>query len=114
MARKKVTIIRGEKRTISVTIVEEDSLEAYDLTGNSEIKVCLKNQDGTTLELTKTGTQVTVVSEIKGKISFVVSETDSPNLKVGDDQDIEIEITKSSDKRIVQVKQSLDVENRLC
>lgn len=112
--KSQVKIFAGETRVIGVNIVEEDSLVPYDLTGATELTVCLKKQDGETLQLTQTGGKVNIIDEKLGQINFTLDATDSDSLKIGEDQHVEVEIEKATETRIVQIKSSLTVERRIC
>ena len=77
-----VNIIKGEDRTITVSLKNENG-DAYDLTGNTEIEACFAGESGT-ISKTKTGRAITVVGSADcGKITIKLDDTDTSDLPAG-------------------------------
>lgn len=104
-----ITIIQGEERTVQLRVVRSNG-GSFSLSGATEIKVKLKNTDGTDLELTLTGLAVTVTDAPAGIFTFLVSEAQSALLKRGERMSFVVEISFGSVLRKVRYKQALTVE----
>jgi hypothetical protein len=100
LVENKITIIRGEDRTLQLGIMEPNGAP-YNLTGASEIIVALPNEDDTFLQLKYTESKVTVVSATAGSISATLTAAQSAVLKVGNSMDAQGSITIGGLKRKV-------------
>lgn len=70
------TLYRGEDKDFTVYLYDEDTHEPIDITSYDEIKICLGNEDLTTLELTATQPGA------EGKFAFSVTAAESILLAV--------------------------------
>ena len=91
----KITIVKGEDRTLQLGILEPNG-NPYDLTGATEIIVGLENDDGTFLQLKYTESKVSIVQAKAGTISATITATQSALLKAGNSMDFHAKITISS------------------
>jgi hypothetical protein len=88
----KITIIRKEDRTLQLAI-SESSGQPYDLTGVTEIEIELDKEDGTTLELKYTDSEIAVVAAKAGTIAVTITDTQSADLLIGTAMDFQAAIT---------------------
>jgi hypothetical protein len=65
------------------------------LTGATEIKIELENEDGTTMDLKYTDSEISIVSATAGLIAMTITDTQSALLKVGNSMDMQASITIS-------------------
>lgn len=93
--QKIVEIVKGEDRTLNITLMDEDAETFYDLAGYTALAVKLLKSDGTYLSLTPT-----VVSEPGGKLQVVISDTNTAMLAEGV-QSMSVVVDKSTNKRII-------------
>jgi hypothetical protein len=87
-----ITIIRGEDRTIQLGIREANG-GPYNLTSVTEIKIYLENEDGTSLDLKYTDSEISIVSEVAGIIAVTITVAQSALLKTGNSMDMQASIT---------------------
>lgn len=110
----KVTIIRGSDAEISIRLVNKSTSEPFDLTGASQIKAVFIKKDETVLEkLMSPDGSVVITSALAGKLKVLLTEADTTNLKLGDEQSFEVEVTIGSVTTIVQFVGRLVVVKRV-
>lgn len=105
---KIVNIIRGGKKRFTINLRKDD--DPLDLTTNDEITVYLPGES-TTQSLTKTASEVTILSAALGKIQVDVPAAKSDLLKIGEDQTIEVHVveTAGGDPEVFQILEQLVV-----
>lgn len=109
----RIKIVRGEDRKFNVRIRDAQTGDAYDLTAVTAIKAILKG-DSTNVNITQAASEINIISPaVNGRIELIWSDSKTPLLKVGDAQTLEIEIDEGANKRILQIKKSIDVVNRI-
>ncbi len=116
-----VEIIQGSDRPLEIQLMEEDcgSIKVFSLANMTEIKAIFKKTDGTKLEKTNSGGGVEVVSSPDGEIKVKFEQSETMELKKGQCQSFEVEVTKSldagatTDTYIWQFEKVLTVKGRL-
>jgi len=110
-----ITIIQGEDKKFAISLNLEDG-SPYDLSNVTEAKVCMKNTDGTSLELTISGGSISFVDNnpLKGKLLISIDDSESSLLKKGKNLDLETELLDGGDINIIQHIKSLNVLARIC
>ena len=108
----KVKVIKGEDRTLSIQLSDEDTGGYYDLTSATALSVCFKNQDGSTLTKTLVSGSVAIVSAASGKITVSLTDSETAQLYADDAMPIYVVIDVGSTKRIVTkgLEMALSVE----
>ena len=99
----KTIITKGESLTLEILIRDENN-NPFDLTGST---VSIKAKIGTTLT-TFVSPVVTVISNILGKLSFELQETETVLLKYNI-FDFDVVIQKGDDVRIVRFRNQVEV-----
>jgi hypothetical protein len=113
-----LTIVRGEEKEFYIRLKTESddfyNLSSIDPASGDNISVIFLKADNTTLTKGLIN-GVSIVSAEGGKIKVILQETETALLKVGDSQDIEVEILENggTSKRIIQIKGVLNVVKRL-
>lgn len=87
-----ITIIRAEDRILQLGINESNG-SPYNLTGATEIKLELENEDGTTMDLKYTDSEIAIVTSAAGTIAVTITDTQTALLKVGNSMDFDVAIT---------------------
>ena len=107
-----VKIIQGEDRTLTVLLKQTGGL-AYDLTGATEITACFVGTSGT-ISKTLTATQISIVGSADcGKITITLTDADTALLEEGT-QGFTVDVEVGTDKRTINVANSILVEARIC
>ena len=89
-------IIQNEKQSFSISLKSEASGGPFDLTGNTEIRVCFKSGEVVTI-LTKTGAEITVDGDpLLGIISGALTVAQTGAMGVVGSGVIEVEVTKGA------------------
>jgi len=79
-SNKLIEVIQGEEQLFNIDLTSQKTQRPFDLTGNTEIKVCF-DSEGTVVQKTKTATEVTVVgSPLLGQISVTLLAADTTTL----------------------------------
>lgn len=97
----KVKVVKGEDRVLNFQISDEETQGYFDLTTATEITVCFKNQDLTTLSKTMGGGAVSIVTAVAGKLSVTLTDTETALLYADDAVAIYIMIDVGTTRRIV-------------
>jgi hypothetical protein len=106
--KAKLSLIKGEEKTISCYVYDSSTFEPLDLgTGIPQINIC--KTDDTALELVGVVTDATM-----GKFDISVTAVNSVLLKEGSNQDMELKIVDGSDIDLELLSRSLDVTAALC
>ena len=116
----KVEIVKGEKKEFIIVISTSEGIR-FDLTDYDQYKVCLPTPTGS-LELTETpNSEGSVVSlngsADKGELLALVNPSDSGNLRVGKNQELNLEVSSSSDLTLIKrwvIPSALDVVEFNC
>ena len=109
----RIKIVKGEDRKFNVRIRDAATGDAYDLTAVTSIKAFLKGDSGN-VQITSGAGEINIITPtVNGRIELIWSDSKTPNLKIGDAQTLEIEIDEGANKRILQIKKSIDVVNRI-
>lgn len=112
---KTISIIQGSDRSFNVNILRKNTLKPFDLTAATEITACFPNEDGTTLMVSLTNTEIEIVGDpMLGEIKIKLNNTQTAALEEGDDLSIQIDIDIGPDKSIVQLVGVLTVIESLC
>lgn len=87
-----IKIIQGETKTINIDVISEKTQRAFDMTGHTEITVCIVS--GTTkIELTETGGRVVVVGDPKfGQLTLTLTAAESTSLPQTSNGNIEVTV----------------------
>lgn len=104
----KAKIVKGQDRSITVQLVKESDGLPYSLADFTAATGYFPKADLTALAVSGS-----LVSSDLGTIKFVMTETDTLDLKAGEDQSFEVEVDQGATKTIVQFEDSLDVFERL-
>ena len=107
-----VKIVQGEDRVLKLRLRSptcEDETEPFDLTGNTEIEVRFKKQDGTTLSKLKTTGGVVVTNLILGKFDVVLSDAETALLKIGSRQSFTVVVDIGTTRRVINFDSVLTV-----
>ena len=96
-----IEVIQGTDREFVVRIVRQSTEEPFDLTGllTDQVSMELPGEDTNltlTLDDNGSGSQLSIVSALGGKIKAVLSDTDTALLKARESQDIEITIKEGA------------------
>lgn len=97
----KVKVIKGEDRTLSIQLSDEDTGGYYDLTTATAISVCFKNADLSTLTKTLASGAVALVSAVGGQITVALTDTETGLLYKADVVPIYVMIDVGVTRRIV-------------
>lgn len=110
----KVKVIKGEDRTLIFQISDEDTQAYYDLTTATEVTVCFKNANGSTLSKTRTSGAVSIITAISGKFSVTVSDTETSLLFADEASAVYVIIDVGTTRRIVTkgLEMALSVEEK--
>lgn len=109
------TIVKGTDDNLVLKPKYKTSLDPYDFTGATEITVCFIAEDGTTVEFTKTGLEITIVGlETAGKINVAMNDTKTALIASGDPVDFDLTIDKGTERQTFVVEQSLIIKERNC
>jgi len=116
LSNENVIIHRGSNIPAEIIFIDEVTSSFFDFTGNTEILVCLKNEDGTELNLLKTTGGVSIIGlDTSGRIQIKPSVAQSLLLKLGKSISFYMQITFSSgDIRIIPFENRLDVLDAVC
>jgi hypothetical protein len=107
-----VKIIQGEDRVLTVRLKNSDG-SSYDLTGKTEITACFIGTSGTITKLL-TATQIAVVgSDDCGTITVSLTDADTALLSEGT-QGFTVSVDKGTEKRKINLANSLKVEAAIC
>lgn len=109
MASKQIKIVKGSDISLTVQLTDKN---------NDSLPFSLAGFTGCTGYFPKDpsgGLAVTgsLVSADCGKVSFILSETETDQLLAGTDLDIELEVDRGADKIIAQILGKLEVIERL-
>lgn len=109
-----IKIIQGETKVVNIDVISEKTGKAFDLTGFTEITVCLVS--GTvTVELTETGGRVAVVGDPKfGQLTLTLTVAESTSLPETITGDIEVAIDKSGAITKTQTDSAFIVRPKIC
>lgn len=107
--------VQGENLTYKVNLISQDTDLPFDLTGATEIKVLHPGKDGTPVEATLTNGAISVIGDSKlGQFEVALTTSLSDDLKVGDNQTVEVQVTDSNgDLHIEQYAEVLSVKDSL-
>ena len=106
-----VKIIQGEDRVLTVQLKEGSG--CYDLTGKTEITACFNGTAGQILK-TLTGADIAVVgTDPEGKITISLTDVDTNNLPA-EVQGFTITVDKGTETRIINLPNSLQVQEKIC
>ena len=105
-----VKIIQGRIKRFTINLLKNGV--AWNLTGATEIDVCLPNASSEKLSLG--GGEVTVLNAGGGLIQVDVPAAKSANLTVGEEQTIEVAVDMGSGKEGLQIEEALTVITSLC
>ncbi len=109
-----IDIIQEERQPFTIQIRSNLTNDPYDLTGNSDIKVCFKTASGVT-ELTKSGARITVEDAKLGIISGALTQAETDAMPVENNGLIEIQLDfGGGDVRKVQVTNAFVVREKAC
>lgn len=110
---QEVMIIRGSDRVLTLRVYNSDTCSPFDLDTADPVKVFFPKEDGTMLEKNLTNGVAIVSPAQAGQMTVTLSDTDTNLLRIGERQDFEVEITKSSTVSIVQFKKCLSIRPRI-
>jgi hypothetical protein len=116
-SNNQVVIIRGEDRTFTVRLLQENTSEPFDLTDNAEITARFITDTGT-LDATITNGKISILGDpTAGLIEISLNETDTLSLLIDDSASIEIKIENGSlpdyDTRKVKLNKVLNIQNTI-
>lgn len=110
-----VSLIQGEDRVVTITLVESKTSVAFDLTGATQITFSLPHFTtgaSPAVSFSLTASEITVVDAARGKIQVTMSDAKTATFKAGV-QTAEIVIDKGTDRRISQIKEAVEVIKKL-
>lgn len=88
--------------------------DAKDITGNQEIKACLKSDTVTPVTVTRTGNEITVINAPAGKGTIKIPKTKTDLVKKGV-QNLLVELTDSNgDETTIILDKFLDIRSKDC
>lgn len=106
-----VKIIQGEDRVLNIQLKEGTG--PYDLTGADEITACFNGSSGQILK-TLTGSDVAIIGTApEGRITVSLTDTDT-NALPAEVQGFTISVDKGTNTRIINLPNSLQVEEKIC
>lgn len=105
-------IVRGEDYTLSIWVSDSDGV-AYSLGVPDEIEAKFYNSDGTVLTKKLTEGEIVIVSDPRGEVNILLSDTDTSELKVGTFQDFDVHIVNGDNNRIVKFKNLINVVEKV-
>lgn len=110
-----IDVIQGERKPWTIDLTSSKTGKPFDLTGNTEIKVCFQ-AGSTTIELLKTLAEVTVVGlDELGQISGELTTTQSDSLTPTTEGNIEVHVTfGAGDVRKAQLINAFTVTAKIC
>lgn len=107
-----VKIFRGGKKRFTIDI-EEDK-DPKDLSGATEIVVCIPSETGAPQQMTLTGTEVAILNATLGKIEVNAPAAKTALMKVAEEQTIEVRVTEgAADPEILQIEEAVTVIDSL-
>ena len=114
MATNKINVVQGKRKEFTLDI--EKGSDPFDLTGVNEVKVCFPGDGGTPVELSSnTAGELTITNATLGKVSGVLPAAKSANLIVGEDQNVQVEVSQTAGEPEAQVlEESLNVTAAVC
>lgn len=109
-----IKIIQGETKVINIDVISEKTQRAFDMTGFTEIIVCIVS--GTTkIELTQTGARVAVVGDPKfGQLTLTLTVDESTSLPQTSNGNLEVVIDVGGVITKTQALNSFVVIPKLC
>ncbi len=104
-----INIVKGSDKTINLAFTQNGS--AWTLAGATQITVILPAR--TNLSKTLTGGAITVTNEAGGLAELVLTDTETATMKSGLAQSIEVVVDKGTVKTVFQLRDILNVTDRL-
>lgn len=113
MAGGRPEIVKGSDRTLPLTIRKPNG-DPFDLTAVTEITALFKKPDGTWLEVTKTGGQITLTEDaLLGKIEVALTDSNTSEIEAGIKVSFKVYLDQGAHpggtRRIVWFNQQIDV-----
>ena len=110
----KVIIDRGEDKNFTIKLRLGNG-DPFNLTGNTEVTLCMKKSDNTFTTFTLTGGKIAISgSALLGVLAVTLLAADTADLKLGDLQDYELKEAKGAVIKKVLFKQGLEVRDSNC
>lgn len=117
MAGGRPEIIQGSDRVLKLTMRDANG-DGLDISSETEISACFKKPDGTYLEVTLTGGQITKDDVNRGKISVSLTDSDTVLIEAGIKVNFKIKLDVGAHpggtRRIVRFDQQIDVLDGDC
>jgi|694.fasta_scaffold14189_13 hypothetical protein len=99
-------VIKGED-IVLVAYVRTPNGQAFPLTGATAIEVKIPNASGGTISKTLSGGTISIISASDGQIGITISDSD--DLKVAQNQQLEVIVDFGTTRRIFRLVDTLDV-----
>lgn len=110
--RETYNIVSGEDKEFDVVLKYSDSEKPFNLTGASSIKAKFLKSNGSILEKTLSN-GITIISSEGGLIKVRLEDTDTAQLKIGEEMSFELEVVIGQDTTIVQFEKVFSIKQRL-
>lgn len=116
---EKMTVVQGEIIELPLTVMQSNG-KPFDLTLMTEIKFCIENVNGETLEKKLTDADIVVDDAKLGEITVKLAMADTLLLKVEDNQSFDVKVANNVDEnlatvlRIAKFERLLNVESGNC
>ena len=116
---EKMTVVQGEIIELPLTVMQSNG-KPFDLTTMTEIKFCIEDSNGDTLEKKLTDADIVVDNAVLGEITVKLAMADTLLLKVEDNQSFDVKVSNNVDEllatilRIAKFERLLNVEAGTC
>lgn len=108
-----INVVQGKKKDFNLDIDKGD--DPFDLTNASEVKVCFPGSSSAVELSSNTSGELTITNQTLGKVSGTIPAAKSANLAVGEEQDVQVEVTLTgADPEAVVLTGCLTVVAAIC
>jgi hypothetical protein len=109
-APKPFSIFLGDAKTMPMKLVYQQNGNPFDLTDCTEIVVNIQNTDGSYTQLKLSLTEVAITSPpTNGRLTDTITSEESALLNVGENQNVDVTFTISSNPMTVRFWNALSV-----
>lgn len=110
---KSINIVKGKKKDFNLDI--DKGSDPFDLTTASEVKVCFPGVSAAVELSSNTVGELTIANATLGKVTGTIPAAKSANLVVGEEQNVQVEVTLTgADPEAVVLEACLNVTEAIC
>ena len=112
---QELVIFKGTDQPSEIQFITKETNIPFDLTDNTEIEACFKNEDGTSTIMEKSSGEISIESAIGGSIKIVWTEAKTALLRAGKEMSFFCKLVNASgETRIVPFDNVLTVREAPC